>query len=712
MDSQGTYTFRWEHPEASEVFVTGDFDGWSKSIQLDKADNVFEKTVPLKKERHQYKFVVDGVWKENSSAKTLTDDAGNVNNVIDPEDVKEDTSAAMMSSVGAGASTTAMAGAQPKESEKEQSSPTPGAFPETPALDSEDRSFSVNPIPASSGNAPATSNTIESTVHDDQELKSQDQGEQTFGVNPIPASSSMGNPIQLAPGEKVPDLSKGRTVEDTARSDPASYGKSDAQPPSSAPGTQFTADQAILNGPGPVIPESSMPMGNTTNASNADIGPMMSSAGADSSTAQLAGQVPKEPRGVPEVVSDSQHEAHVDPEASGNPEAVEEKKEMEKELQKTVSQSDEQGEPAPSAEDSSQSGDGAGAKAAAGVAAAGAGVAGAAVAANELVKDKTGKDPESAMPESVQETVDEKAKESSIPQQATTTSDEPAPTDAARETTTTVPSGVTESQDKAGFEHEAAGSPDAVKEKAAMEDELLQKVPESEAQGEPAPVESAAVAATAPTATTESSAVPTTDSTAATASPIGTTLPYYGEPRETASTEPMTTTTSSTGAPQLGDPTAGVAPISMESKSAGDSALKAPAEPETATTTDDSALNASAESEAKAPTDKLKENEPPQAEPPQAEPPQAEPPQAMDSRDVSPMSKQPTMTQSQPEATTGVASAAVPRKNEPSASTPQKRQSWFGGKGTPESTRTTETTDSKKDKRRSFFGKIKDKLKS
>lgn len=125
--------------------------------------------------------------------------------------------------------------------------------------------------------------------------------------------------------------------------------------------------------------------------------------------------------------------------------------------------------------------DGVGAKAAAGVAAAGVAAAGAAVAANEVIKDKTGTDAKAALPQSVQDTVDEKAKDSSIPQQA-------AGTDAARETTTTVPSEVKESQERAGESAEASASPDVVKEKAAAEQELLSKVKESNAQGEPAPV--------------------------------------------------------------------------------------------------------------------------------------------------------------------------------------------------------------------------------
>lgn len=36
-----------EHPDAEEVFVTGTFDNWTKSVKLEKKGDVFEKTVEL-----------------------------------------------------------------------------------------------------------------------------------------------------------------------------------------------------------------------------------------------------------------------------------------------------------------------------------------------------------------------------------------------------------------------------------------------------------------------------------------------------------------------------------------------------------------------------------------------------------------------------------------------------------------------------------------
>ncbi|KAF9769807.1 hypothetical protein IL306_012719 [Fusarium sp. DS 682] len=43
----GSFTFKWEHP-ADEVYVTGTFDNWTKSVKLEKEGNVFSKTVDLK----------------------------------------------------------------------------------------------------------------------------------------------------------------------------------------------------------------------------------------------------------------------------------------------------------------------------------------------------------------------------------------------------------------------------------------------------------------------------------------------------------------------------------------------------------------------------------------------------------------------------------------------------------------------------------------
>lgn len=85
----GLYTFRWGGP-ANEVFVTGTFDDWSKSVKLDKRADVFEKAVKLPKMRTEYKFVVDGQWIIDGTARVQEFEQGLYNNLLLPEDIADD----------------------------------------------------------------------------------------------------------------------------------------------------------------------------------------------------------------------------------------------------------------------------------------------------------------------------------------------------------------------------------------------------------------------------------------------------------------------------------------------------------------------------------------------------------------------------------------------------------------------------------------------
>ncbi|KAF7163604.1 hypothetical protein CNMCM6106_000459 [Aspergillus hiratsukae] len=186
------------------------------------------------------------------------------------------------------------------------------------------------------------------------------QEAETFSVNPIPASGTSGNPISLKPGEKVPDPSTftSNTVQSTARTDPAGY----TQDPSAA--TALTGQSAgpsdmtmppVSSG---MIPESSLPMGEPSQGFS-DPGVTIQSAAPTSTTAALAATVPLESEKhqanaesvvdeVPKVVKDSIAEAHGEPGAAANKEAVEEKKEVEDELQTRVTKEESTGTPAPS----------------------------------------------------------------------------------------------------------------------------------------------------------------------------------------------------------------------------------------------------------------------------------------------------------------------------------------------------------------------------
>ncbi|KAI9698888.1 MAG: hypothetical protein M1820_007309 [Bogoriella megaspora] len=549
---------------------------------MEKVDDHFEKLVQLSKidEKIYYKFVADGNWTTDHSAPSERDASSNINNVLRPDMITP----ATISSAAPTSSTAQMAGAVPKESEA-----VPGAFPETPATEVKE----------------------EAALQD-----SAKDSEQTFGVAPIPASAGAGNPIHLKPGEPVPDPSTltSNTVDSTVKTDKESYEKAASDysvlssgavqpvPQDSTQGGMFGVPPVTQS----IIPESSLPMGSGT-AAEQDPGVTISSAAPTSTTAQLAGQVPKEPKAVPEVVTESQKEAHVDPEASASPEAVAEKKDVEQELKSKVP------EEQPTSESGLSAGKVAGIAGGA-VAAVGAAATGAAVAA----KDK--------LPTSVQQSIDQ------------------VNSGAARATDDKVPEVVTQSQKEAHQPAEAAANPEAVVEKSQVENELLKAVKPSQEAGEPAPTsaEASALSATAPTKTTESSAL----------------------------------SRDSLGA--------------NDTLSSSTEAIESPA----------NGLNATKDQPAQTAATEIAQLA--------AEP---SPLEESRSREVSPMSK-PATKQEQPTVTTGVSDGTTPAKQGPS--TPSKatdKAKEAVKNATPGSTKTAESgASSKKEKRRSFFGKLKDKL--
>ncbi|KFZ16920.1 hypothetical protein V502_04828 [Pseudogymnoascus sp. VKM F-4520 (FW-2644)] len=543
----GTFVFKWEHP-ASEVIVTGTFDNWAQTEKLQKKGDIFEKevTLPSAAEKIYYKFLVDGNWVTDHTAPQEKDNLGNLNNFLTTDRIKKHThtpaSAAIMSGVTPNSTTAALAKDVPKENGT--SSALPGAFPETPATEPD--SFSVNPIPASEGAgnpitlapgeavpAPGTinSNTIASGVHDDEELKAADlaKKEPTFSVNPIPATAGAGNPINLAPGEPVPDPSTitGNTVASTVRTDKESYensgglGTAPFLPPVVTPEAERNAKgTGVLDLPPTnkgLIPESSLPIGGS-GVGTYDASPIIQSVGPGATTAALAGAVPLEKNikgkdaatiqsvgpgsttaalagavplektrregSVPDVVKESQEAANFPPEASAVPEEVEEKSEVERELLAGVPLA-----PVTSDDTHHEARD---AKLGAGGAAAAAGAAavavgGAAFAVGGAAKHRVGEAaPEVSksipLPESIRESItniNETAKRQSV-----------AGISAASDA---VPAPVRESISAAHQSPEAAAYQEPVREKKEVEGELLREVPTDVSKGESAP--SSAVAA-------------------------------------------------------------------------------------------------------------------------------------------------------------------------------------------------------------------------
>ncbi|KAJ5561549.1 Immunoglobulin E-set [Penicillium sp. DV-2018c] len=312
-----------------EVFVTGTFDDWGKTVKLDRVGDIFMKEVTLSSsEKVHYKFVVDGIWTTDTNVRQEDDGHNNINNVLLPEEIQtvqtDDRStnvAPTMSGVTPDSTTAALAANVPKE----LNGNLPGTFPDTPGQESE----------------------------------------QSFAVDPIPAAGGYGNPVNLKPGEKVPhpNTLHTNTVDSTVNLDKESYEKGQTLPVGAGNQNSGANTDASAFAIPPVtnnmIPESSLPMGGPAQqAALADPTYNIQSAGPNSTTAALAAEVPLEPKGkqphsdkpagdVPQVVRESLAEAGQDPEAAASTPAVEEKKALEAELQKKVPIEESAGAPAP-----------------------------------------------------------------------------------------------------------------------------------------------------------------------------------------------------------------------------------------------------------------------------------------------------------------------------------------------------------------------------
>jgi len=353
----GSFTFKWDGP-AEEVYVTGTFDQWSKSQQLEKVgEDSFEKTVPFPEmsEKIYYKFVVDGNWITDDSIPIEKDSTGNHNNVLTPDQLAKDPppTAAIMNNVTPDATTAQLAASVPLEEKKEVPTTTetatekadevkteadkvdeeekpelsekaaaaedtaaeeskpdiptpvaPGGFPETPANDLQPDV----PTPIAPGGFPETpASDLDKPV----------------GINPMPAADNALNPITLAPGERIPDSVVTEDVDKNVKLDKESYEKADE-----LPGEVSAAQVPPITET--MIPESSLPI---TGAKDVTV----SSAAPDATTAILAADAPIETKQeetpeVPEIVKESQEKAGVEPEASASPEEVKEKAEVEAEL--------------------------------------------------------------------------------------------------------------------------------------------------------------------------------------------------------------------------------------------------------------------------------------------------------------------------------------------------------------------------------------------
>ncbi|KAJ3462779.1 hypothetical protein MRS44_007565 [Fusarium solani] len=476
----GSFTFKWEHP-ADEVYVTGTFDDWTKSVKLEKTGDVFSKTVDLKdaSSKIYYKFVVDGNWVINQSAPNEPDTQGNVNNFLTPDQITQDTpAAAILNTVTPTSTTAAMASEQPIEvkpveekalnekvldekvaedkavaaltseetlTENEKAHPLetpsdiPGGFPITPATELDK--------PVTELDKPVTVAPLANEL------------EKPISVNPLPASEGVGNPITLAPGEKIPESITAQSTDKYVKLDKESYEKSDA-----IPGVETELPPVSAN----TIPESSLPIIGAQDVAINTVTPV-------STTAALAAEVPLEPKpAVPEVVKESQEKANAAPEASAEAEGVEEKAKVEEELKEKVPEAPATSE-GTAGQDTEKAQD-------AGLAALAATAGGAVIAAGLTAKETIEEKAAPAVNNATEVITDAAAKnlpdavKEKLPVAAQEALDAKNKEQIREEVSPEVPAEVKESLVEAGKSPEAAANTEAVQEKKEVEAELLKEV--------------------------------------------------------------------------------------------------------------------------------------------------------------------------------------------------------------------------------------------
>ncbi|XP_075262267.1 5'-AMP-activated protein kinase subunit beta-2-like [Convolutriloba macropyga] len=74
--------FRWTQG-GRNVDLVGSFNNWSKRIPLNKSTDDFVAIVDLPEGYHEYKFYVDGEWKNDPNAPTVSNVHGTLNNVVE-----------------------------------------------------------------------------------------------------------------------------------------------------------------------------------------------------------------------------------------------------------------------------------------------------------------------------------------------------------------------------------------------------------------------------------------------------------------------------------------------------------------------------------------------------------------------------------------------------------------------------------------------------
>ena len=76
--------FDFTFPSARQVSLAGDFNNWDpKTMPMRKgADGAWHLNVALTPGRHEYRFIVDGIWQDDPAAKEKTANAMGSKNCV------------------------------------------------------------------------------------------------------------------------------------------------------------------------------------------------------------------------------------------------------------------------------------------------------------------------------------------------------------------------------------------------------------------------------------------------------------------------------------------------------------------------------------------------------------------------------------------------------------------------------------------------------
>ena len=85
-DDTKLYPFKFEWKgNGKSVLLAGNFlDNWNNvKVMIKNEKDIFERVVYLPKKKHEFKFIVDGIWTCSNQYPTLNDERGILNNFID-----------------------------------------------------------------------------------------------------------------------------------------------------------------------------------------------------------------------------------------------------------------------------------------------------------------------------------------------------------------------------------------------------------------------------------------------------------------------------------------------------------------------------------------------------------------------------------------------------------------------------------------------------